>query len=189
VGHHVRIAGEQALGLLGRCIGYADGRAFRQPHLEEQFGTGRGRKELLLNETESCQCRDEHQHRGSDDGLAPAQAKRDDASQRDRCACRRWRRMPVRTCRAALPAEAGSGWPADVANPKRLKRGGLCRGGSCPGALGQQLQAEIRVNRTATSQDAMSASPTIQKMPPAYSPAPIPQSRRAESPRLSPECR
>ena len=105
VGHDVGIAGEQALGLLGRRVGDADGGAFRQPHLEEQLGAGRGREELLLDEAEAGDRRDEHQHGRGDDGLAPAQAQLDHAAQRcDRCGCRRSRRDPVRRRHIALSA-------------------------------------------------------------------------------------
>ena len=99
VGHDVGVAGEQALGLLGGRVGDADRRAFGQPHLEEQLGARRGREELLLHQAEARDRRDEHQHRGGDDGLAPAQAELDRAAQRpidarvvDRVGIRRARR-------------------------------------------------------------------------------------------------
>ena len=57
VGHDVRVAGEQLLGLLRRRIGDADRRALRQPHLEEQLGARRGREELLLHQAEAGNAR------------------------------------------------------------------------------------------------------------------------------------
>ena len=82
VGDDVGIAGKEALGLLRGRVGNADRRAFREPHLKEQFGPGRGREELLLHQAETCDGGDEHENRGGDDGFAPAQGTFDQASQR-----------------------------------------------------------------------------------------------------------
>jgi hypothetical protein len=70
------------LGLLRRRIGGTDGGAFRQPHLEEQLGAGRGREELLLHQAEGRDRRDKHEDGRGDDGLAPSQAQFDRAAQR-----------------------------------------------------------------------------------------------------------
>jgi hypothetical protein len=82
VGDDVGIAGKQALGLLSGVVGNADRRAFREPHLKEQFGSGRGRKELLLHQAETSDGREEHDNRGGNDGLAPAQGTLDQAAER-----------------------------------------------------------------------------------------------------------
>ena len=70
------------LGLLGGRVCDPDGGAFRQPQLEEQLGAGRGRKELLLHETEARDRGHEGEHGRDHDGAAPAQREFDGAPQR-----------------------------------------------------------------------------------------------------------
>ena len=82
VGEDIGIVAQKLLGLLRRLGGDADGRALRQPHLEEEFGTLGEGEELLLHAPEGDDRTGEYRQ-GRDDGEAsPVHAGLHDPAER-----------------------------------------------------------------------------------------------------------